>query len=98
LEISDFVLVMSVNPGFGGQKFIPGTHEKIRQLKELRTRYNYAYRIEVDGGVDMNTAPELVRSGADILVAGTAVFHAGDASEAVRQLRQITAEALAQKV
>ncbi len=98
LSICDHVLVMSVNPGFGGQKFIPGACEKIRQLKELRARYNHAYRIEVDGGVDSGNAADLARAGADILVAGTAVFHSGDAAAAVRRLRQSAVEAFAQKV
>jgi ribulose-phosphate 3-epimerase len=98
LPLVDYVLVMSVNPGFGGQKFIPGAYDKIRQLKALRSSQGYGYRIEVDGGVDAGNAAELVRAGAEILVAGTAVFHTGDAAEAVRQLRHLTAEALVQKV
>jgi ribulose-phosphate 3-epimerase len=94
----EFVLVMSVNPGFGGQKFIPGTLEKMRQLKELRARYNYSYRIEVDGGVGPGNIADVVRAGAEIIVAGTSVFHTPDPSEAVRQMRQLASEALAQKV
>jgi ribulose-phosphate 3-epimerase len=94
----DFVLVMSVNPGFGGQKFIPGALRKIRELAELRERHGLAYRIEVDGGIAASNAAEVARAGADILVAGTSVFHTPDAAEAVRQLRQIAGSALAQKV
>ena len=98
LPIVDFVLVMSVNPGFGGQKFIPGSLEKLKQLKELRSRYNYEYRIEVDGGVGLDNVTEVVRAGAEIIVAGTSVFHTPDPADAVRKMRQIASEALAQKV
>ncbi len=98
LDRVDFVLVMSVNPGFGGQKFIPATLGKIQQLRELRARYHSAYRIEVDGGVGPENVAELVRAGAEILVAGTSIFHAGDPAEAVRQMKQAAEAALAQKV
>jgi ribulose-phosphate 3-epimerase len=94
----DFVLVMSVNPGFGGQKFIPGAVEKIRQLKELRERHNFSYRVEVDGGIGPGNIAEVVRAGAEIIVAGTSVFHTPDPAEAVRQMRQLASDALAQKV
>jgi ribulose-phosphate 3-epimerase len=79
LEIVDYVLVMSVNPGFGGQKFIPGTLAKIRKLAEIRAERGYGYRIEIDGGVAMETVAEVVRAGAEVLVAGNAVFGKGDA-------------------
>jgi ribulose-phosphate 3-epimerase len=92
------VLVMSVNPGFGGQEFIPYSLEKIRQLRDLRARYNYNYRIEVDGGVAVENTAELVRAGAEILVAGTSVFHTSDPAEAVRRLQQIATDAVAEKV
>jgi ribulose-phosphate 3-epimerase len=98
LPTVDFVLVMSVNPGFGGQKFIPGALDKLRQLKELRSRYNYDFRIEVDGGVGLENVTEIVRAGAEIIVAGTSVFHTPDPAEAVRRMRQVASEALAQKV
>ena len=74
LEIVDYVLVMSVNPGFGGQKFIPSTLGKMRKLAEWRNERGYSYRIEVDGGVALDTVGEVVRAGAEILVAGNAVF------------------------
>ena len=93
----DHVLVMSVNPGFGGQKFIPGALEKIRQLKQARERYNLSFRIEVDGGVGPDNVADLVRSGADILVAGTSIFHNPDPAEAVRAMKQMAGGALAQK-
>jgi ribulose-phosphate 3-epimerase len=97
LGIVDHVLVMSVNPGFGGQKFIPGALEKIRQLKLARERYNASFRIEVDGGVGPENVTDLVRSGAEILVAGTSIFHTQDPAEAVRTLKQMAGGALAQR-
>ena len=94
----DQVLVMSVNPGFGGQVFLPRALDKIRQLRDLRARNHYNYRIEVDGGVTMENAAELVRAGTEILVAGTSVFHTPDPAEAVRQLQHVAVDATAQKV
>ena len=93
----DYVLVMSVNPGFGGQKFIPGSLEKIRELKRIRERYNQSFRIEVDGGIGTDNVTELVRAGADILVAGTSIFHTPDAAQAVRTMKEMAGGALAQK-
>ena len=94
----DHVLVMSVNPGFGGQKFIPGALGKIRELKRIRESYNHTFRIEVDGGVGPENVVSLVRAGAEILVAGTSIFHTPDAAEAVRSMKQMADGALAQKV
>ena len=93
----DHVLVMSVNPGFGGQRFIRGALEKIRQLKLSRERYNQAFRIEVDGGVGPENVADLVRAGAEILVAGTSIFHTPDPAEAVRAMKQMAGGALAQR-
>jgi len=98
LDKVDHVLVMSVNPGFGGQKFIPGALGKIRELKRIRESYNHAFRIEVDGGVGPENVTELVRAGAEILVAGTTIFHTPDAAEAVRAMKQMASDALTQKV
>jgi len=98
LDKLDTVLVMSVNPGFGGQKFIPGAFEKIRQLNQWRARYNDAFRIEVDGGVDAENVAELAQAGANTFVAGTSVFHTPDPAAAARQLRKLATEALSQKV
>ena len=98
LDKVNYVLVMSVNPGFGGQAFIPGALEKIRQLKEIRARYNHAFRIEVDGGVGPENVVQLVRAGAEILVAGTSIFHTSDPAAAVRLMRHLASEALTQKV
>jgi ribulose-phosphate 3-epimerase len=98
LERLDTVLVMSVNPGFGGQKFIPNAVEKIRQLNQWRARYNAAFRIEVDGGVDLENVPELVQAGANTLVAGTSIFHTPDPAAAARQMRKVATEAISQRV
>ena len=84
----DMVLLMSLNPGFGGQKFIPHTLDKIRELRALIERTGSHALIEVDGGVNEETAKALVEAGADILVAGSYVFGAADRKEAVRQLKQ----------
>ena len=93
------VLVMSVNPGFGGQSFIPGSLAKIRELKQWRTRYNgMAYRIEVDGGVGLENIAELVQAGAETLVAGTSIFGTPDPAAAFRQMRAAAHDALTQKV
>ena len=94
----DHVLVMSVNPGFGGQSFIPESVHKIRQLRELRERHNYKFRIEVDGGIGPENITEVVRAGAQILVAGTSVFGSSDPAAAVRSMAQQASEALAQRV
>jgi ribulose-phosphate 3-epimerase len=69
------VLVMTVNPGFGGQEFLPGTLHKVRQLRQRRDELQLDFEIEVDGGIDSQTAPRVVEAGARVLVAGSAVFH-----------------------
>jgi ribulose-phosphate 3-epimerase len=86
LEYVDFVLLMSVNPGFGGQTFIPSVLSKVRDLKETILRRALEVRIEVDGGVGPENAADLVRAGADILVAGNAIFGKGDPTENARDL------------
>ena len=98
LDKLDTVLVMSVNPGFGGQKFIRGALEKIRQLNQWRTRYNASFRIEVDGGVDLGNVAELAQAGANTFVAGSSIFHASDPAGATRQLHKLATEALSHKV
>ncbi len=98
LDLVGAVLVMTVNPGFGGQKFIPHSLDKIRELVAFRERYNRNFGIAVDGGVGPENVGEIVRAGAEILIAGTSVFHTPDASAAVRQLRERGEEALALKV
>lgn len=98
LDKVDTVLVMSVNPGFGGQKFIPNAFEKIRHLNQWRSRYNAAFRIEVDGGVELENIGELAQAGANTFVAGTSIFHTPDPVEATRQMRKLANEAISQRV
>ena len=98
LDMVDYVLVMSVNPGFGGQKFIPGTLHKMRKLAEIRAARGYAFRIEVDGGVGMDTVGDVVRAGADILVAGNAGFGKGDVAANATALLEAARSAALQKV
>ncbi len=83
----EFVLLMSVNPGFGGQQFIESTYERIRRLKEMKQAYNKDLLIEVDGGVGTSNARALVEAGADILVAGSAVFKAEDPPAIISRLK-----------
>jgi ribulose-phosphate 3-epimerase len=91
----DFVLVMSVNPGFGGQAFIPRSEAKVRQVRAaLDLAGNTSAPIEIDGGIDTATAPGVVRAGARLLVAGSAIFHSGDPERATRELKAAAAAAL----
>lgn len=82
----DMVLLMSVNPGFGGQKFIPNTINKVRELRKLIAESGSEAVIEIDGGVNLETAPSLIEAGADILVAGSYVFNAADSHKAISDL------------
>lgn len=84
----DLVLLMSVNPGFGGQKFIENTYNKVRQLKDLINRKNPRCLIEVDGGVNLQNAPLLFEAGADVLVAGNAVFKSDNPAQTIHQMKQ----------
>jgi ribulose-phosphate 3-epimerase len=79
---------MSVEPGFGGQAFIEGSLAKIEYLREARERRNLSYLIEVDGGIDTDTAPRAVRAGADVLVAGTSLMRRDDMASAMAELRR----------
>ena len=94
LDFADFVLVMSVNPGFGGQKFLPLALAKIRQLDGIRRERGLGFRIEVDGGVDVTNLPDLARAGCDIAVAGSSVFQASDPGDAVEQMRRTVEQAM----
>ena len=85
----DMVLLMSVNPGFGGQKFIPHTLDKIKELRALIEKTGSHALIEVDGGVNMETGKQLIEAGVDVLVAGSFVFNAPDRVEIVRKLKQL---------
>jgi ribulose-phosphate 3-epimerase len=78
LADADIVLVMTVNPGFGGQAFIPGTLSKIRRVRQMIDQARLPIEVEVDGGIDAETTPQVVEAGARVLVAGSAVFHAAD--------------------
>lgn len=80
----DLILIMSVNPGFGGQKFIPNALNKIRELAELREKYNYNYLIQVDGGVSIENINEISEAGCDIFVAGSSIFGTEDISKTVK--------------
>lgn len=85
----DMVLLMSVNPGFGGQKFIEGTIDKLRALREMVDRKNSRALIQIDGGVQAETAPRLVEAGADVLVSGSYVFKATDPIRTIHDLRSL---------
>lgn len=87
LSETDLVLIMSVNPGFGGQKFIENSYRKIKVLKQMIADQNLSTLIEVDGGVDFTNAPLLVKAGADVLVAGNTVFGASSPIEAIKKLK-----------
>ena len=82
------VLVMSVHPGFGGQKFIPSSLDKVRWLKEKREEKGLSYKIEIDGGVNKNNIAEIAGNGVDIIVAGTAVFN-GNITENINTLKEV---------
>ena len=98
LDIVDYVLVMSVNPGFGAQPFIPNSLHKLSKLRSLREQRNLSYRIEVDGGVALDTVGRVVRAGAEILVAGNAVFSHGDPKSNAEDLLKVALDATMQKV
>lgn len=89
LGIADLVLVMSVNPGFGGQKFIPSALDKIRELDRIRKENGYNYMIEIDGGVTTGNAAEVKAAGTDILVAGSAVFGAPDIAARTKEFLEL---------
>ncbi|MFA8449350.1 MAG: ribulose-phosphate 3-epimerase [Bacteroidales bacterium] len=89
LEDLDMVLIMSVNPGFGGQKFIPNTYKKIQQLREVAKNTNPELIIEIDGGVDSENAKSLYDSGANVLVAGSAVFGSDNPEKTIKEIKQL---------
>ncbi len=89
LRLVDYVLVMTVNPGFGGQRFLPYTLEKVQRLRKVIQHKGLSAKIEVDGGISLENVPDLVRSGADILVVGSQIFGAPDPAEAVRKLKAL---------
>ena len=90
LPFADQVILMSVNPGFGGQKFIPTSLDKLRRLRRMIDERGLSTRIEIDGGVDRSNVADVVAAGAEIIIAGTAIFGEADRTEAVRGLRDAT--------
>ena len=98
LDVADYVLIMSVNPGFGGQEFIPNALKKIRRLDQMRRERGLPLRIEIDGGVRMDNVEAIVRAGCDWLVAGSSIFHSDDSASAVRDLQHAANNALAIRV
>ena len=87
LELADLVLVMSVEPGFGGQSFIESSTRKIHYLKEQKLMHGYSFVIQVDGGIDANTAPIVVNAGAEVLVAGSSIFGKQNVAKAIAAIR-----------
>lgn len=89
VHLIDIVLIMSVNPGFGGQAFIPHSLHKIQEAKELIIKTGSPAKIEVDGGVDLQNAADILHAGADVLVAGSSVFRAADPTQAIHLLKHV---------
>jgi ribulose-phosphate 3-epimerase len=98
LDVADYVLIMSVNPGFGGQHFIPHSLEKVRQLDRQRRERGLGFPIEIDGGITLENVQEVVRAGCDWIVTGSSIFHAADPAVAVRQMQQTAQEATAVRI
>ncbi|MFQ5696258.1 MAG: ribulose-phosphate 3-epimerase, partial [Terriglobia bacterium] len=98
LPQADFVLVMSVNPGFGGQAFLPNALAKLRRLAEQRAQRGWHYRLEVDGGIGVENIGELARAGAEIAVVGTSIFQTPDPAKSFLELQRAASLALTQKV
>jgi len=92
LEMVDYVLVMSVNPGFGGQKFLPSSLDKIRRLKQIREDRRLGFRIEIDGGVTQENVAAVVQAGVDIVVAGSSIFGGPDPGEAFTAMQRAIEE------
>jgi ribulose-phosphate 3-epimerase len=98
LDLADYVLIMSVNPGFGGQEFIPHALEKVRRLDRMRRDARLALPIEIDGGITKENLADAVRAGCDWIVTGSSIFHTPDPAATVREMRKIAEEALAVRV
>jgi len=90
VKFADYVLLMSVNPGFGGQEFIPSSLDKVRRLRKMLDERGLNTRIEVDGGIDSDNVAEVAGAGAEIIVSGSAIFGAHDPAVALRELREAT--------
>ena len=98
LDVMDFVLIMSVNPGFGGQAFIPNSLKKIRRLAEIRQARGLDFAIEIDGGVSHDNVEAIVQAGCNWLVAGSHIFHSADPAATVKELQHLAENATAIKV
>lgn len=98
LDVADYVLIMSVNPGFGGQHFLPRSLDKVRQLDRQRRERRLQLPIEIDGGITLENLTDAVRAGCDWIVTGSSIFHTPDAAEAVRKMQQTAQDATAVKV
>ena len=98
LDVIDYVLIMSVNPGFGGQQFIPRSLDKIRQLARMRRDRGLNFAIEIDGGVTLENIAGVARAGTDWVIAGSSVFRTPDPREAVSRMKQLAQEAIAVRV
>ena len=98
LELADYVLIMSVNPGFGGQHFIPRALHKVRELNQMRQERRLQFSIEIDGGITLENLPDVVRAGCDWIVTGSSVFHSPDPTATVREMRQTAQDAAAVRV
>jgi ribulose-phosphate 3-epimerase len=98
LDIVDYVLVMSVNPGYGGQNFILRSLDKVRHLRRIRAERDFQFSIEIDGGVGQDNIGEVAKAGVDWVVAGSSVFHTPDPAEAVRGMQRIAEEATSIRV
>ena len=93
LQVADYVLLMSVNPGFGGQQLIPYVLEKVRKLDQMRRERSLRLPIEIDGGVHLDNLAEVVRAGCDWVVTGSAIFHSADPEATMREMQKIAAGA-----
>lgn len=98
LDVADYVLIMSVNPGFGGQQFIPHALDKVRKLNRMRQDARLELPIEIDGGITLENLPAAVLAGCDWIVTGSSIFHTPDAAAAVSEMRQVAQEATAIRV
>jgi ribulose-phosphate 3-epimerase len=98
LDVADYVLIMSVNPGFGGQRFIPNALKKVRTLDAWRRERGLPLPIEIDGGITSENLGDAVRAGVDWVVAGSTVFHSDSPAETIREMRQVAMDATAIRV
>jgi len=90
VKFADYILLMSVNPGFGGQEFIPSSLDKVRRLRKMIDERGLKTRIEIDGGIDADNIADVTSAGAEIIVSGSAIFGAPDPAIALRKLREAT--------